>query len=43
MNHETQREWLKKMHVRIMAMYGVYRRPLNVAAYIEDYATRRAR
>ena len=37
----TQKEWLNKMHARIMAMYGVYRRPLNVARYMDNYAMRR--
>lgn len=39
----TQREWLRKIHLRLLAMYGIYRRPVNVADYLEDYATRRAR
>lgn len=43
MNHETQREWLNKIHVRLLAMFGVYRRPVNVADYLDDYAMRRAR
>ena len=39
----TQTEWLNKIHVRLLAMYGVYRRPLNVARYMENLAYRRAR
>lgn len=39
----TQTEWLNQIHVRLLAMFGVYRRPVNVADYLDDYAMRRAR
>ena len=39
----TQTEWLNQIHVRLVARFGVFRRPVNVADYLDDYAMRRAR